>query len=86
MLRWELLNIHTLACLVSSRSGGDNLESTVPVRISQDQLGPRPVAVHHHLPATLGVKLLVQQNLLCLPASIICAKIKHILFQITDYT
>ena len=86
MLRWELLNIHTLACLVSSRSGGDNLESTVPVRISQDQLGPRPVAVHHHLPATLGVKLLVQQNLLCLPASIICANIKHIIFIITEYT
>ena len=76
----------TLACLVSSRSDGDNLESAVPVRVGQDQLRPGPVAVHHHLPATLGVELLVHQNLLCLPANIIliCTKIKHILFRITE--
>ena len=86
MLRWGLLNIHTLACLLSSRSDGDSLKSAVPVRVGQDQLRPRPVAVHHHLPAPLGVELLVQQNLLCLSASIICAKIKHILFQVTKYT
>ena len=64
----------TLACLVSSRSDGDNLESAVPVRVGQDQLRPGPVAVHHHLPATLGVELLVHQNLLGLPANIICTK------------
>ena len=60
----------TLACLVSSRSDGDNLESAVPVRVGQDQLRPGPVAVHHHLPATLGVELLVHQNPLNNPADI----------------
>ena len=77
MLRWGLLNIHTLACLLSSRSDGDSLKSAVPVRVGQDQLGPRPVAVHHHLPAPLGVELLVHQNPLYYPADInIAAKIQ----------
>ena len=69
--------IHIEACLDSSSSRGDSLESAVPVRVGQHQLRPRPVAVHHHLPAPLGVELLVHQNPLYYPADInIAAKIQ----------
>ena len=47
----------TLACLVSSRSDGDNLESAVLVRVGQDQLGPGAVAVHHEVPNTPRLNL-----------------------------
>ena len=64
------MRIHFEACLDSSSSRGDSLESAVPVRVGQHQLRPRPVAVHHHLPAPLGVELLVHQNPLYYPADI----------------